>query len=156
MKEIRIRLLSILFHSELHGVRFLLGLAEVVWGITLLMPGDTFGRPTYAVMAAVAKEEVWACIMVVTAFLQFCILIRQKYHTRRAVIFAAYNSTLWWYLVVSMYMSVTPPPAAISGEFALAVGAAWVFVRSGMPTFNNRKFQRRRDEREIAWPLKTT
>lgn len=130
--DVYCRLLKIIFYSDLHGTRFMLALAEAVWSIALFMPGDTFARPTYAVMKQVMGEEAWALVFAVSAATQLSILIRCEYHTALATAFAGWNSVLWSFVVIAMYLSVSPPPAAISGELALAVGAAWVWVRSGL------------------------
>lgn len=130
--DVYIRVLRILFYSDLHGTRFMLGLAELLWAASLLWPGDTFDRPTYHLMALAGREEFWALIFGLSAVTQFSILVRGDYHSTFATIFAGWNSVLWSFVVVSMYLSVYPPPAAISGETALALGAGWVWIRSGL------------------------
>lgn len=129
----RRRVVELVYGSDLHATRFLLALAELVWALALFWPGDTFGRPTYALMAEVAREETWAWLFLLSAFCQFQILWSGSYHTKPATLFAFFNSLLWMFVTLSMYLSVYPPPAAISGELAMAVGACWVFVRSGVP-----------------------
>ena len=133
MSKAKYRAIELIYGSDLHATRFLLGVAELVWALALFWPGDTFGRPTYAVMAGVASEEVWATAFLLTSFIQFHILFHGSYHSRCATVFAGWNAMLWIFCVLAMYMSVYPPPAAISGELAMAVGASWVFVRSGVP-----------------------
>lgn len=123
----------ILYGSDLIAVRFLLGLAEITWAATLYWPGLTFGRPTYSVMAQIAPEDVWALLFFVTGVIQFKLLFSGELHSARATWFAAWNCNFWFFTVLSMYMSVYPPPAGISGELALAVGSIWVFLRSGVP-----------------------
>lgn len=125
------RFLQIMFYSDLQATRWTLGFAEFLWAVTLLWPGETFGRPTYHVMAQVMTEEAWGFVFLMSAVTQFAILFQGKYHERFPVIFAAWNAALWAYVVFSMYLSVTPPPAAISGETALALAAFWVWIRSG-------------------------
>lgn len=126
------KLLRLAFFSDLHGARFTLALAEFIWAVSLLWPGDTFDRPTYLVMKhVIPSEEVWGLIWLFSAMTQFYILISGKYHDKPSVIFAGFNSILWWFATISMYMSVYPPPAAISGEAALSVAAAWIYIRSG-------------------------
>ena len=125
------RFLTLFRHSDLHGTRFLLGLAEFGWAIALLWPGSTFGRPTYHGMQALMSEDVWGALFLLTGFIQWRLLFTCEYHSKRAIVFAAYNSALWLFCVLSMYLSVYPPPAAISGETALCLGACWIFVRSG-------------------------
>jgi hypothetical protein len=125
------RIARIIFYSDLHGTRFLLGVAELIWGITLLLPGQTFGRPTYHVMSFVMSEECWGAVFLMTSFLQFTILLSGRYHDRVSIVFAAWNTLLWLFVVGGMYMSVYPIPAGISGELTLALAAGWVFARSG-------------------------
>ena len=125
------RFMALFRYSDLHGTRFLLGLAEFAWALALLWPGPTFGRPTYHGMQAVMPENVWGVLFLLTAIIQWRFLFTCEYHSKRAIVFAAYNSALWLFCVISMYLSVYPPPAAISGELALAMGACWIFVRSG-------------------------
>ncbi len=125
------RIARIVFFSDLHATRFILGFAEFIWGVTLLLPGDTFERPTYHVMAHVMHEHCWALAFLVTATIQWSILITGRYHDKFSIVFAGYNTVFWVFVVVSMYVSVSPVPAAISGETALAIAAGWIFARSG-------------------------
>lgn len=128
------RILHIAFYGNQHSARFLLALAETLWFIALIWPGDTFGRPTYMVMSQMASEPVWAAAFLLTAIIQWSIFFTGHYYNRYAATFALWNMGLWWFVSVSMYMSVYPPPAAISGELALAFGASWIYVRSGCGT----------------------
>ncbi len=125
------RFLAILFYSDLHGVCVVLGLSEILWAMTLLWPGDTFGRPTYSGMSQVMSEHAWGLVFLISGLTQFGIVGKGDYHSRFATYFAGWNLALWLYVVMSMYMSVFPPPAAISGEAALTIAAGWVWVRSG-------------------------
>ena len=137
-----IRLAHIAFYSDLHATRFTLGLAEILWSITLLWPGDTFGRPTYTVMSRVMSEESWGFIFLLSGITQFSILFSGDFHGRFSILFAGWNAALWWFVVVAMYLSVFPPPAAISGELALSVAALWVYIRSGYVTTGRRSTDR--------------
>lgn len=123
------RLGEIMFDTDLVGVRVMLALAEMGWAIALLWPGDTFGRPTYNMMASVAREEWWGLLFGATAWVQWNLVLVGDFKCRFARFFAAYNGLLWLGVCLSMYCSVYPPPAAISGELALALGASWIFIR---------------------------
>jgi hypothetical protein len=125
------RLIAIFFYSDLHATRFTLATAEFIWAITLLWDGSTFGRPTYTQMATVMSENAWGLTFLVSAITQLSVLIRGDFHSRFATYFAGWNAMLWLYVTISMYMSVFPPPAAISGEAALALAAGWIWIRSG-------------------------
>lgn len=125
----RVRQLTL--HSQVHSARWLLATAETIWAVTLFWPGDTFDRPTYNQMALLLPELGWATVFAMFAVGQWAILLSGRYRTRSAIVFAFLDQMLWWYVVVSMYVSVYPPPAAISGELALALGASWAYLRSG-------------------------
>lgn len=119
----------VLFDTDLIATRLVLAFAELMWGIMLFWPGDTFGRPTYHVMAHVMNEEAWALVFLVSAVTQVAIVLLEDYNSRFARYFACWNGLLWSYVVVSMLLSVYPPPAAVGGEIALALSACWIFLR---------------------------
>lgn len=125
------RVVYLAYYSDLHCARLLLAMAELIWSIALFIPGETFDRPTYSVMSSVMPELAWASLFGVMGSIQLYVLLLGNYHDRFAVWFAGINQTVWWFVVISMYISVFPPPAAISGELALAIGASWVWIRSG-------------------------
>ena len=131
-KSLFCRVFNIFFYSDLHGVRVLLAFSELLWAFTLIFWDGVFNRPTYTQMAKVMGEHAWGLVFAVSGITQLIILLSGKYNDRMGIVFAGWNSVLWWFVVVSMYLSVSPPAAAISGECGLAVGALWVFVRSGV------------------------
>lgn len=118
-----------LFDSDLVASRITLALAELLWAIMLFWPGDTFGRPTYTLMSHVANESVWAGVFLLSAVTQISIVAMEDFYSAFARYFAAWNAVLWCYTVASMLLSVYPPPAAIGGEVALALSAAWIWLR---------------------------
>ena len=146
MSKAKARIIELVYGSDLMATRAILGFAELLWAITLLWPGDTFGRPTYSGMQLLASEEAWGFIFLASSFFQFQILATHNLHNKWATVFAGFNSFLWMLVVTSMYMSVYPPPAAISGELSLALGASWIFVRTGIPAI---KMERRHDVHPI-------
>ena len=127
------RFLSLIFHSDLHGVRILLGASEILWALTLLWPGTTFDRPVYLVMSNIMREEAWGLIFLLSGVTQFGIVYKLDYNSRFSTYFAGWNMSLWMYVVISLFISLghSPVPAAISGDTALALGAAWIWIRSG-------------------------
>jgi hypothetical protein len=120
---------EVIFDSDMVGVRCVLAMAEFVWAVTLLWPGETFGRPTYHLMAMVGREEWWGFLFLLTAWTQWQIVMLGEFHSRFARVFAGWNAFLWVFVCTSMYFSVYPPPAAISGESALALAASWILIR---------------------------
>jgi len=130
--EFKNRVMSVLYESEMVWTRLTLSCAEFIWGFSLLWPGETFERPAYSAMELLLSEQMWGILFLVTGTLQFLIMVYTRlHHAPLGVLFAMYNSSLWWFVVVSMYMSVYPPPAGISGELALAFSSMWIFVRAG-------------------------
>lgn len=131
MSNLFTRLVAIFFYSDLHANRFTLSIAEAIWAVTLLWDGNTFDRPTYMQMSQVMSENAWGFVFLISSVTQASILIIGDYHSRFATYFAGWNCALWLYVTISMYTSVAPPPAAISGEAALALAAGWIWIRSG-------------------------
>ena len=118
-----------LFDTDLTAIRLSLAMSEFVWAVMLLWAGDTFSRPTYTLMARVMVEEGWAVLFLLSAVIQLSIVAMEDYHSRFARYFAAYNAALWGFVVVSMLLSVYPPPAAVSAEVTSALFAGWIFIR---------------------------
>ena len=118
-----------LFDTDLVASRVILAMAEFIWALLLMWPGDTFDRPTYTIMRHVLPEEAWAFVFLITAMCQTTIVLSEIFHSTFARIFAAWNAVLWIFIVTAMLMSVYPPPAAISGEIALAFAAFWIWLR---------------------------
>lgn len=118
-----------LWDSDLIATRISLAIAEFLWAVMLLWPGDTFGRPTYKVMSHVMSEEAWGFVFLLSAVTQLTIVMADCYYKWPSRVFAAWNAALWWFTCVSMMLSVSPPPAAIGGEIALACAAGWVWLR---------------------------
>lgn len=122
-------LTSSLWDTNLVFSRLLLGVAEFFWFLLLIWPGDTFGRPTYNGMAVVMPEQAWALLFLLSSVTQITIVIRRDFHCWLARYFAAWNMVLWCFVVISMMLSVYPPPAAISAEITLALAAIWIWIR---------------------------
>ena len=118
-----------LFDSDLVATRLALFLAEALWSIMLFWPGDTFARPTYSWMGAVAPELAWALAFGASAALQLGIVIYEQQDKAWAHVFAVWNALLWVSSIALMLAGVYPPPAAIGGEAALATSALWIAVR---------------------------
>jgi hypothetical protein len=118
-----------LFDSDLVASRLIIALAEWFWFALLLWPGDTMARPTYYVMGHVMTEDAWAMLFMMSAIMQTSIVLTESYHTLFARMFAGFNAGLWAFIVLAMLISVSPPPAAISGEISLALASIWIWIR---------------------------
>lgn len=118
-----------LFDTDMVMTRLILAGSELLWGLLLMWPGHLFARPTYIGMAKVMPEEAWSAVFLLSAVTQFTIVVLNDFHGRFARYFAGWNAALWVFVVASMFLSVSPPPAAISGEAVLALAAFWVWFR---------------------------
>lgn len=118
-----------LFDTDLLGTRITLGLAEIIWGITLMWPGNLFADPIYNIMALVGDKYLWALLFLVSGAAQIHIAVMLDPKHWASNLFSAWTCGLWVFIVAAMYLSVSPPPAAISGGTALAVASFWIWVR---------------------------
>ena len=128
-KSLTPRISKMLFDSDLTNTRFSLALAEILWAIMLFWPGDTFGRPTYELMSRVLSETSWAFVFLASGITQLSIVLYEQQNRDWAKVFANWNAVLWVFVVSAAFYSVYPPPAAMSGEVALACAAVWVWLR---------------------------
>jgi hypothetical protein len=124
----------IIFFSDLHAIRFVLFVAELIWSLSLFFHSTSFDRQIYSIMAEIAPEMAWALLFGGSAMIQLFFMLTQNYFSREAQVFAGWNAAFWILVVISMYNSMVPPPSGLAGEIALTLGACWVFVRSGYKT----------------------
>lgn len=118
-----------IWDTDLIASRVTLALGEFSWAVMLLWPGDSFTRPTYTHMAMIMNEELWGVIFLVSCITQMSIVLMDDLYSNFSKYFAGWNAALWGYTVISMLLSVYPPPAAIGGEIALAFSAGWIWIR---------------------------
>lgn len=133
---------KVIWNADLIGARVTLAFAEFFWAVLLLWPGDTFSRAPYAQMAQLMNEESWGMLFLLSSIIQISLVLKNKMHTTGAWFFAAWNFVLWGYTVVSMLMSISPPPAAVGGDIALTISAFWIWLRpiivsDNTPVINN-------------------
>jgi hypothetical protein len=120
---------SALFDSDLVLLRILLGVAEFFWFVLLIWPGTVFDQPYYIEIREIMSEETLAFVFLGISIFQFYIIATDRYHTTIASFFAFISAMIWAIMILTIFFSVTPPPAQISGEIALTLGALWVWLR---------------------------
>ena len=128
-QTLRERLRHLMFNIDMEGTRFTLSFAAIIWSIMLFWNGDTFDRPTYTYMAAIADELTWATLFGLQGICAFYSLLAEKKNRFLFNFDAVLGCLLWSGSCVAMLMSVYPPPAAISAEIAAAFASWWVLVR---------------------------
>jgi hypothetical protein len=117
------------WESDFIGSRITLGFAEFFWGAMLLWPGESFSRPSYAILASAASENGWGVCFLISSFIQFTIILTNRMHSITAWFFAGWNFLFWGWTVWAMTSSVSPPAAALGGEIAMVFTAGWIWLR---------------------------
>ena len=128
-QTLRERLRHLMFNIDMEGTRFTLSFAAIIWSIMLFWAGDTFSRPTYTYMAAIADELTWATLFGLQGVFAMYSLLSEKKNRFLLSADALLGCLLWSSSCVAMLASVYPPPAAISAEIAAAFASWWVLVR---------------------------
>lgn len=128
-RQIANRIVYLLLRSDIEPIRFFIATSSLLWGILLLLPGDTFERPTYTLMASLASEGVWA-----TAHLAHSVTAIYSLFTgaKNKLIFGLdpiLGAAIWTTSGIAMLASVSPVPAAIAPHLIGAVAAWWLLVR---------------------------
>lgn len=119
----------LLFKADLINTMFILGIAELIWAISLFWPGNTFDSPVYGLMSSISNEEIWALIFLLSGVTQITIAMHNCVDHWFSRLFAGWNAALWVYIVIAGYASIYPPPSNISGDAALALASVWIWVR---------------------------
>lgn len=120
---------DVIWDTDLIMSRMTIALGEFFWGAMLLWAGDTFSRNIYANMAHLAPENTWGAVFLISATIQVLIVFTDSFQTKFARYFACWSAILWTYISVAMFISVYPPPAAISGGLAIAIAAIWIYLQ---------------------------
>ena len=128
-QKVKENLSEVIFDSDLKATRMWLFIAEFYWALFLFWPGETFDRPTYAVMAQVMSETAWGFVFLISASLQLSVVAFAQYTRDWAKTFANFNAVLWVFVVGSAFISVQPPPAAMGAECAAAMAAVFIWIR---------------------------
>lgn len=134
-KNLWLRMFNISYYSDLHATRMLLAISELACATLLLFVGNTLSYPSYTIMTSIMSDGAWAFLFLLMGMTQISILASGDYHSPFPVWFAAINQSVWWFMIISMMVSSPQsPPLAMGGYLALAIGASWVWIRSGHRT----------------------
>jgi hypothetical protein len=123
---------ALLWDDKMIGTRFTLAISEFIWGVTLIVWGaahNLFQRPTYKYMDMLGNEYGWGVVFLLSSALQMTIVLSNDLHSRFAHYFASVNAVLWVVSIGGCFLSVYPPPSAMSGELALTAAAIWIAIR---------------------------
>ena len=132
LSNARERMRKILIFSDLHATRITLTTAEFLLAIQLLV------YPEYhypARLLEVLPKEVWVTGLLATVCGQSYFLLRGRYHSKDAVVFAGWNAMVWIGLSSVSLVARNEFPSV---ELALTFSASWIFIRSGFPVYGKR------------------
>lgn len=115
-------------------VEWLFASMMVGWGVYLWLPVNTFDAPQYALLKAIASEEVWAVWSICIGLTRLAALIING-HVRQTPLIRAAGAILgliWWMVLAYLFMTApgTPPAAAVWYPI-FAVFEAYSAVRTG-------------------------
>ena len=136
-------LLQSLIDSPMKNTRLLIALSSLTWAVLLFWSGDLFeaSRKTYAIMAQIASEPVWATLFLLHGILAFWTLKTSANNKLSLWGDAFLGCILWTTSTFACFIAHWPngdfltafatynPPAAMSGELWVAIFSWWSFVR---------------------------
>jgi hypothetical protein len=120
--------------SDTTQTRFFLGITALLWALALIMPGDSFSRPTFAYMSMLAgdnAEEKWTAAFALYAVLDIWLVfyyVRTKYVSFLVNVFGVLLFTSVAYAVGTL--SGEPFPAGVAAHCGVALAAVWVLIRT--------------------------
>lgn len=130
------RLWSLVAYSDTTPTRFMLAFAASLWAMLLYLPGDTFSRPVYRLMAELAGENAelkWAALWTVHAVGMWWRVVAKKPRPYIAFCINSLGVLLFSGAAYSIFFTLTfPLPAAIAPDIVLALAAFWVMVRTSV------------------------
>jgi hypothetical protein len=142
------RLRQIAFESDLEATRFFLALGAIFVGLGFAWPVDTFptieqiangtGRHTYAIMAIIMPEAMWATCFIVQGAIALFSLLTQTRNRLLFMVDALFGALLWTVSILSCYLAYWRgfdrlweyrPPAIMGLEVAGVLASLWIVVR---------------------------
>ena len=128
-RSIRHRIGYLFMHSDLEALRFFVAASSLLWGVMLALPGTTFDRQTYELMAAVAPELAWAVAHFLHAGAAIWALLSGRNGKIWFIASPVLGCLIWTTSAIAMLFSVWPVPAAIAPHIVGAAASWWLLVR---------------------------
>lgn len=127
------RLWFIVAFSNTIQTRLFLVIAAALWAAALLLPGDSFARPTFAYMAAVAPEGAWTAAFALYAAVTFIRIFSEWNGHVMALIINVVGASLFSAVAFAVITIPGPSfPAGAAAHCAIALAALWVLVRTSV------------------------
>ena len=125
------------FDSSTEAVRVTVAIGSLLWGIMLLMPGETYSRPMFSVLVTTAPEEIWGLLFLAHGVIAALAIVFSRCG-RICFLFDGITGCLLWsavtigMLLSSVYNTITPEfsfPAATAPSIAITLAAWWLVFR---------------------------
>lgn len=132
---IRGKFCYLLNKSDLLATRFILSLSSFLWGSMLLIPGDTFDRPMFAVISKIMPEEIWGILFFAHAVAALCSLFIGMHKKVLLILDSILGCFLWTSITLGMLFSLLytdgfqTAPAATSPSIILTLVSWWLLAR---------------------------
>jgi hypothetical protein len=127
-QRVALRLHELMWDKHFEPAEALAGLAAALWGLILMLPGDTFAtsRSFDAMATSGIAEWIWGAVAVAVGVAQVAGLIFDHWQTRRA---AAMALTGLWMFIAAMtgIANVIGPVWAV--YLLLSCSAGWAYCR---------------------------
>lgn len=125
LRELRL-LLRQLYERDIEPTEVGIILAQLYWGVLLLLPPRTFATGVaYRAMAGIASEEAWGVLALALAAIPALALWRQSYGLRALGLLGSVG----WFVFITVTV-VYSNRYGTGGIYALfALGSAWAFRR---------------------------
>ena len=125
------------FDSNTEATRVVVAIGSLLWGIMLLMPGDTFSRPMFSVLNDTLSETNWGMLFLGHGIIATLSIVFSRCG-RICFIFDGFAGCFLWsaitlgMLLSAVYHPTTPEfsfPAATSPSIAITLAAWWLLFR---------------------------
>lgn len=131
--EIVGRLWYLIAYSNTTQTRFFLALTASFWAGMLAIPGDSFSRPQFGYMRAIAPEGAWMLAFVIYAGATYWRVFADTPRPMAGFVVNGLGLVLFAAVAVSIgTLPITPVPAGAAAHFTIALAALWVFVRTNI------------------------
>ncbi len=128
------RLWYLIAYADTTQTRFFLAIVASLWVGALLLPGDSFARPTFIYMAAIAGDDAelkWTIVFAVYAAAAFYGVFARGTGSWLATVINALGLVLFSAVAWSVAtLSGVPFPAGAAAHCGIAMAAMWVLIRT--------------------------
>lgn len=136
MHRFMVRFWALVIYSDTTPTRFALTCTASLWASFLWLPGDSFERPIYQYMVAIAgdaAEMKWAALWTVYAIGIGWRTFASRPRPKLALVINCVGTMLFTASAIAMLeVKLLPAPAAIAADLIMAMASLWVLFRTAI------------------------